>query len=92
VTDFAASRPPVVLRTGQHNSIDLVCAIISDAPKLMLNWGHDDVSGLICLTEEARQKADPADFFEGFYASSDMYCDWLNPVDFFDRSAPKKAM
>lgn len=92
VTEFSANRPPVVLRSGPHSSTDTVCAIVSDTPKLMFHWGHDDVSGLLCITDEARKLADPAKFFEGFYVTADMYCDWLNPVDFFERNPPSKVM
>lgn len=55
------------------------------APGLMLTWAFDDVSGLLALTDEMRQRVDPADFFEGFWITAGAYSDVFNPSGFLDR-------
>lgn len=82
VTAFSQSQPVVQIPSEKTN------AIVSLDPKVMFTWGFDDTYGFICITEETRLVADPADFFEGLYAGINTYSDWLNPADFFDR---KKA-
>ena len=48
-------------------------------------WGYDEVAGLICMTDEFRRANPPEQFFEGEYATTKTYIDWLNPPDKFKR-------
>ena len=79
VTAFSSGQPDVAIPTEK------TCAILSGEPKVMFCWSFDDTYGYLCISEKARMLADPAGFFEGQYAGVDTYCDWLNPVDFFER-------
>ncbi|GGG67007.1 hypothetical protein GCM10011415_12370 [Salipiger pallidus] len=40
------------------------------APGMMMSWAYDDVAGLLALTDEMRERVDPAEFFEGFWADA----------------------
>ncbi|APZ53422.1 hypothetical protein [Salipiger abyssi] len=44
-----------------------LCAVT--APGVMLSWAYDDVAGLLAMTDARRSAADPADYFEGFWAT-----------------------
>lgn len=55
------------------------------APGLILSWAFDDVSGLLALTDEMRQRADPAVWFEGFWLGAGTYPDVFNPAGFLER-------
>ena len=48
---------------------DKLTAVSTDG--LLLSWGYDDVAGLLALTDEMRHRVDPAQFFEGFWASAE---------------------
>lgn len=62
-----------------------VWAIHLPDPGVLICWEFDGADALIAMTEKAQKRARPEDFFEGRYADADTYCDWLNPVDFFER-------
>lgn len=86
VTAFSSEQPTIVIPREK------TCAIVAREPKVLFCWGHDETYGFICISEDARLLADPADFFEGQYAGVDTYCDWLNPVDFFERKPTGKTI
>jgi len=79
VAEFSSGTPEVGLPGWAP------CAISCDDPKLLMMWSHDNVAGLICLSEEQRQICPPEQFFEGEYARGDTYVDWLNPASRFPR-------
>ncbi|AWI84241.1 hypothetical protein CEW88_11420 [Alloyangia pacifica] len=54
--------PPVALMDAPISAIS--------APGLLLSWSQDQVTGLLALTEEMRQKVDPARHLEGFWAGA----------------------
>jgi len=41
------------------------------APGLLLSWGYDDIAGLLALTDAQRARANPADYFEGYWAGAE---------------------
>ena len=86
VTAFSSEKPVIAIPREK------TCAIVSRDPKIMFMWSFDEVYGFLCLSEEARLLVDPFDFFEGQYAGVDTYCDWLNPVDFFERKPTGKTI
>lgn len=75
--DFARNRPDVCLPNEKLSGVS--------APGFFLSWRFDDISGLLCLTEELRRKVDPLDIFEGFPVTASMYVDIFNPKSFFER-------
>ena len=87
VRAFSSEKPIISFPEAHEHT----CAIIPDEHKLMFMWGYDDTYGFLCMSEGVRLLADPADFFEGQYAGADTYCDWLNPVDFFERKPTGKT-
>lgn len=86
---------PVAAFSKEQPAIEIpsekISAIVSRDPKVMFTWSFDDTYGFLCLSDEARMLADPADYFEGQYAGVDTYSDWLNPPDFFERQKANKA-
>lgn len=84
VTAFSSEQPTIAIPREK------TCAILAHEPKVLFCWCHDETYGFICISEDARLLADPADFFEGQYAGVDTYCDWLNPIDFFERKPASK--
>ena len=46
----------------------------------------DGTEALIAMTDAAFRQSDPRKFFETETVNECMYCDWLNPIDFFDRN------
>ncbi|EPX86039.1 hypothetical protein [Salipiger mucosus] len=63
VSAFGRDAPPVVLPGQKLSAIS--------APGMMLTWAYDDVAGLLALTDEMRQRIDPSEHFEGFWAAAD---------------------
>ncbi|NDV99774.1 CpsD/CapB family tyrosine-protein kinase [Yangia sp. PrR002] len=59
---FHRDEPPVALMDAPISAIS--------APGMLLSWSQDQVTGLLAMTEEMRQKADPARFLEGFWAGT----------------------
>lgn len=74
--DFAPGQPAHELASK--------CATIA-APGFLLSWTFDDVAGLLALTNDLRDRCDPAAFFEGFWLGPNDYCDIFNPVEMFKR-------
>lgn len=78
---FAATEPGLVIPQEKISAVA--------APGFLITWEFDDVAGLLCLTDSQRAKADPAEFFEGFWVTRDMYGDVFNPTSFCERQKPK---
>lgn len=54
-------------------------------PGILATCEFDGTETIIAMTAQALNLARPESYFEGFYAKADTYCDWLNPLDFFER-------
>ncbi|MCA0873614.1 hypothetical protein LCL97_22505 [Seohaeicola saemankumensis] len=80
VSALRASAPRVEL-PGEK-----LCAV--SAPGFLIAWAFDDVAGLLCLSQELRDRADPSAYFEGFPVTEGMYSDVFNPVDRAPRQPP----
>ncbi len=63
-----------------------VSCIHAQVPGLVMSWTMDSVECLIGLTDSVLERARPENFFEGFYADTSTYSDWLNPFDFTERN------
>lgn len=85
VADFCKDQPAIEMPSEK------ISAIVSRDPDVMFTWSFDDTYGFLCLSDEARLLADPADYFEGQYAGVDTYSDWLNPSDLLERQKAKRA-
>lgn len=83
ISVFAPEQPTYWLsRATTRNG---VWAIHLANPGLLIGCQFDGTEAMIAMTENALKIAKPDDFFEGRYADSATYCDWLNPSDFFER-------
>jgi len=66
---------------------EMLCAVA--APGMVLSWSHDDLFGLLALTDDMMHRANPAAYFEGFWVDRHTYCDVFNPPAMFEREPPK---
>ena len=82
---FAAENPPVRLPEAH------VSAISCDSPRMLIAWNFDGVEAFVCIPDEVRRLAAPERFFEGRYAGTDTYVDWLNPTDLFKRKLSRPS-
>jgi hypothetical protein len=64
---------------------DRLNAIYDANRNLLIINAFDNISSLVAMKDSVRHKVRPEEIFEGFYATRDMYCDWMNPHDFFER-------
>ncbi|MGO4854763.1 hypothetical protein [Phaeovulum sp. W22_SRMD_FR3] len=80
---------PTIALKGRFGE-SLAWAIHVPDPGVLLTSRFDGAETLIAMTEKAHALSDPDDFFDTEPVDEDMYCDWLNPVEFFPhRKAPK---
>ncbi len=77
--DLGKSEPAIVMEGEKHVAIS--------APGLLMSWSFDDIVGLLAVTDTSRNKADPSQFFEGFWLKPDDFSDVFNPREMFDRTA-----
>lgn len=63
-----------------------IWAIQVPVPGILVTSNFDGTEALIAMTDAAFRQSDPREFFETETVTEDMYCDWLNPIDFFDRN------
>ncbi|MBR9650205.1 hypothetical protein [Thalassovita aquimarina] len=83
-SDFATEKPCVSLPREKTSVIT--------APGFLIGWEFDDVAGLMGISDELRQKADPEQFLEGFWVTPEMYADVFNPVGREKRKPPVSKM
>ena len=91
LSELDKDAPTIVLKGRFGES--LAWAIHVPDPGILLTSQFDGAETLIAMTEKAHALSDPDDFFDTEPVDEDMYCDWLNPVDFFARRrAPKGSL
>lgn len=81
LSELDKDAPTIVLKSGFGET--LPWAIHVPDPGILLTSQFDGTETLIAMTEKAYARSDPDDFFDTEPVDEDMYCDWLNPVEFF---------
>lgn len=80
---FAPDQPD--LRIWQYRTVSGVWAIHAPELGILMSWDYECIAPLIAMTDSARLKAQPEDFFEGWYADETTYSDVFNPKDYLRR-------
>ena len=83
VQAFAPDQPD--LRMPQYSTGSGVWAIHAPEAGVLMSWEYEGTAALIAMTDSARQKACPEDFFEGWYTDETTYSDVFNPKSFMRR-------
>jgi hypothetical protein len=73
VSEFRADRPSLDIPREKISAVS--------AAGFLICWEFDDVVGLLAITDEHFKRANPADHFEGFWVTHDMFGDVFNPTD-----------
>jgi hypothetical protein len=59
--------------------------IYDEDRSVLVITGFDDISSFIAIKDRHLRSARLDSRFEGFFATSDMFSDWMNPISFFER-------
>lgn len=81
---FQKHAPTIFL--PQATTSNGIWAIHVPDPGILMTTAFDGTEALIAMTEAAFRQSDPREFFETETVNEGMYCDWLNPIDFFERN------
>jgi hypothetical protein len=83
IADFERRRP--ALRWPHDTARRNIWALHLADPGVFLTWEFESTEIMIAMTDRALSHASPENFFEGWFADQNTYCDVHNPPDFLKR-------